>query len=63
MHLESYSSRERKDGLLQNAFFPLGLIWEIVITVSVNVVGFVTLMGNISSLTQNETADKMPFNY
>lgn len=33
------------------------------ITVSVNVVAFVTLMGNTSSLIHNETADKMPFNY
>lgn len=46
-----------------NAFFPVGLIEEIVVAVLVNVVGFVTLMGNISSLIQNETADKMPFSY
>lgn len=46
-----------------NAFFPVGLIKETVVTVSVNVVDFVTLMGNISSLIQNEPADKMPSNY
>jgi len=28
-----------------------------------NVLGFVTLMGNKSSIVQNETADKTTFNY